>query len=222
MSDAIEQRATISLTFDDGFACQRQAFALLEERGLCGTFYVGSDFIGRSKQHLQRRDLLDAQARGHEIGGHTLAHAHLTDLSERRARKQIVGDRLALRGLGFDAVTFAYPYGEHDERSRALVREAGYVGARAVGGVVETVPPADRFALRTPHSARTRTGVADLCAFVRVAEHESCWMILVFHHVCADTASEYATTPQEFAEFLDWLVTRDIVVRRVRDVLESH
>jgi peptidoglycan/xylan/chitin deacetylase (PgdA/CDA1 family) len=216
------KRATVSLTFDDGLACQRHAFALLEERGLYGTFYVSSDLIGRSTQHLGQRDLLDAQARGHEIGGHTLAHAHLTGLSERKARKQIVGDRLALRGLGFDALTFAYPYGEHDERARGLVREGGYLGARSVGGVIETLPPADRFALRTPHSARTQTGATDLCAFVRVAEHESCWMILVFHHVCADADSEYATDPRDFAEFLDWLVTRDVVVRRVRDVLESH
>ncbi len=212
-------RAIVSLTFDDGLACQRDALALLDERGLHGCFYVGSGFIGHSPARLDWDDLQRAQRNGHEIGGHTLAHPHLVELSERKARKQIVRDRQELTNRGLDVLTFAYPYGEHDLRVKEIVREAGYIAARAVGGVVETAPPGDPYALRTPHSARRWTTPDDLAAFVRVAEHEGAWMMLVFHHVCDGEGLDYSTRREDLAAFLDWLLTRDVSVRRVRDVI---
>jgi hypothetical protein len=98
---------------------------------------------------------------------------------------------------------------------------AGYAGARGVGGVLEALPPADPYVLRTPHSARAHTGVDDLAAFVRVAEHEGGWMILVLHHLGDGRGSDYATSVSTLDRFLSWLTTQDVAVRRVCDVLDA-
>ncbi|HEU5243430.1 MAG TPA: polysaccharide deacetylase family protein [Gaiellaceae bacterium] len=210
----------VSLTFDDGVASQRVAAELLAARGFTGTFYVSSGLVG-SKGYLGWDDLRALREQGHEIGGHTRHHTHLPALTVDEARRQIESDRAALLERELDPVTFAYPYGESSAEVRSIVREAGYIAARGVGGVVESLPPEDPFRLRSPHSARTWTTSEHLTALVLVGAHEAGWMIVPFHHFEANgpAASTYTTEPSRFAEFLDWLVARAVRVSRVRDVM---
>jgi peptidoglycan/xylan/chitin deacetylase (PgdA/CDA1 family) len=67
-----ECRAAISLTFDDGLRSQLAvAIPTLEERGLCGTFYLnprGEDWQERLAAWQP------AHEAGHEMGNHTMAH----------------------------------------------------------------------------------------------------------------------------------------------------
>jgi peptidoglycan/xylan/chitin deacetylase (PgdA/CDA1 family) len=210
----------VSLTFDDGVASQRIAGELLAARGLTGTFYVPSGFVGH-KGHLGWDDLRALVAQGHEVGGHTSGHPHLPALTAPEARREIESDRLALLDRGLDPVTFAYPYGESNPVVESIVREVGYSAGRGVGGVIESLPPEDPFRLRTPHSARTWTTSEHLTALVLLAAHEGGWMIVPFHHVEEEgrVASSYTTEPAQFTEFLDWLVARAVRVVRVRDAV---
>jgi hypothetical protein len=101
------------------------------------------------------------------------------------------------------------------------VREVGYSAARGVGGVVESLPPENPYRLRSPHSARAWTTAEQLAALVLVGAHEAGWMIVPFHHLEAEgqVASTYTTDPEQFREFLDWLVERAVRVACVRDVV---
>ena len=214
------QDPLVSLTFDDGLASHRSAAELLAERGLTGTFYVPSGLVGR-KGNLGWDDLRAIHSLGHEIGGHTSGHVHLPAVDVDEARREVESDRLALLERDLDPVTFAYPFGESSPAVESVVREVGYVAARGVGGVVETVPPENVFRLRTPHSARTWTNAEHLTALILTGAHEAGWTILPFHHVEAEgrVTSTYTTDPSQFAELLDWLVARAANVMRVRDVV---
>jgi peptidoglycan/xylan/chitin deacetylase (PgdA/CDA1 family) len=210
----------VSLTFDDGVASQRLAGELLTARGLTGTFYVQSSSVG-SKGNLGWDDLRALVAQGHEIGGHTSSHPHLPVLTPSEARREIESDRLALLERSLDPVTFAYPYGESSPEVESIVREVGYIAARGIGGVVESLPPQNPFRLRAPHSPRAWTTSEHLIALTLVGGHEGGWMIIPFHHLEAEgrAASSYTTEPSQFAEFLDWLIKRAVPVVRVRDVI---
>ena len=214
------QDPIVSLTFDDGLASHRVAAELLAARGLTGTFYVPSGLVGH-EGHLGWDDLSALAAQGHEIGGHTSSHPHLPALTASDARREIESDRLALLERDLEPLTFAYPYGESSPAVESIVREAGYIAGRGIGGVVETLPPKDRFRLRSPHSARTWTTSEQLAALVLVGAHEAGWTIVPFHHLEAEgqAPSSYTTDPSQFAEFLDWLVARSVRVRCVRDVI---
>jgi peptidoglycan/xylan/chitin deacetylase (PgdA/CDA1 family) len=216
------EEAVVSLTFDDGLDSQRIAAELLSARGLAGTFYVPSGLVAR-KGRLGWDDLRALAEQGHEVGGHTSSHAHLTELDAAAARREIEGDRNALLERDLDPVTFAYPYGEASSELELIVEQVGYRAARGIGGIVETVPPENVLRLRTPHSARGWTTTEQLAAFVHVAEHEGGWMIVPFHHIEPDgsVGSSYTTEPSQLVEFLDWLVARGLRVARVRDVVAS-
>jgi peptidoglycan/xylan/chitin deacetylase (PgdA/CDA1 family) len=72
------------------------------------------------------------ELRGHAeggigIGSHGVSHAHLTTLSDDQLRRELADSRREIEHeLGRPCTEFAYPYGEHDERVRAMARAAGY------------------------------------------------------------------------------------------------
>ncbi|GMQ47937.1 polysaccharide deacetylase family protein [Vibrio sp. 10N] len=65
---------------------------------------------------------------GHiEIGGHTLTHPKLDTLSDEQQRFEIVENKKALEStLGKTLTSFAYPFGEHNQASKQIAKEAGY------------------------------------------------------------------------------------------------
>lgn len=132
----VPERSVI-LTFDDGYRDNFAAFAAIAERGMRGTlFMVSGDVGGRAswgvdpnsgRAMLDRGELKELLAAGMEIGCHTRAHSHLTALGDARLREEVVDSRKELQDLLDDPITsFAYPFGDHDDRVVEAVRQAGY------------------------------------------------------------------------------------------------
>jgi len=213
---------TVSFTFDDTYGEQVEAAAILDAHGLRGTFYVNSPQLHRATANpssngaMSIADVLDMQARGHDIGGHTLGHLSLTDIPEAERVREIMGDRAQLMALGIDARSFAYPYGhvEADDPSLGrsvleLARGSGYTSGRDTNGFVlddcstgpESIPPADAFVVRSVRSVnepapgeelRIPEDTADtlLDWLDRSALCGSGWLPLVFHHLGEDCSTE--------------------------------
>lgn len=166
-------RVIVSFTFDDTYAEQSEAAAILEAHGLRGTFYVNSPQLHRASARPEENNALDIdtvlglQASGHDIGGHTLGHLSLTDVPQVERVRELAGDRAQLLALGIEARSFAYPYGhvEDDDLSLGepvleIARQSGYTSARDTNGFdlencspgPESLPPADAFILRSTRS----------------------------------------------------------------------
>jgi len=213
---------TVSFTFDDSYGPQLEGAAILDAHGLLGTFYVNSPELHRgtararanpeSVRPLSVAEALDMQARGHDIGGHTLAHLSLTSVAESERIREIMGDRAQLVALGLEARSFAYPYG-HVEADNAelgepvleLARGSGYTSARDTNGFdledcetgPESLPPADPFLVigirsvnEPPDGAESRTPpdtAETLLGWIdRAASCGGGWLPLVFHRLAAD------------------------------------
>ncbi|MBG0828304.1 polysaccharide deacetylase family protein [Planomonospora sp. ID67723] len=207
----------VALTFDDGDATHVLAAHMLRERGMRGTFYVNSATLGGERK-LTRRQLRAIAEAGHEIGGHTLDHTRLTELTPERRREQICDDRKALLAMGHRVTTLAYPFGAVDADAMRTARQCGYSAARTVGGLrlwdcpacpaAEPLPPRDPFRVRTPGSIRDTTVLRQLKQQVYNAEKGGGGLLpLVLHRVC-DDCGVYSTSPAVLGAFLDWLATR--------------
>lgn len=212
----------VSLEFDDGCADQAAAIPTLAEHGMRATFYVNSALLG-TPGRLTIEELRRFQAAGHEIGGHTLHHANLPDLTPEEQAHEICDDRRALQAQGLTVDTFAYPFGAHNEASKDAARACGYASARRAGGLcasappprpedsstrcdrAEAIPPADLFALRMHGSVRRGQAPEGIKRLVTEAEmHGGGWVQLVFHHLGEDNY-EYTTTIAELSDFIRWL-----------------
>lgn len=134
----------VALTFDDAFAnFASDAWPLLKAAGLPVTLFVVSGFAGRTNNWsgtggggMPELPLLDWDALGRlagegvEIGAHTQSHPKLTRTTDAQLGDEIAGsaDAIAAR-LGRRPTSFAYPYGDVDDRVAAA---AGRTFARAV------------------------------------------------------------------------------------------
>lgn len=123
----------VTTSWDDGHKLDIKLAALLRRYGIKATFYICPE-----DREFPAADLLSPEevrelAVDFEIGAHTLTHPHLDRLDETAARREICDskDRLE-RILGTPLSSFCYPYGDYNEETKRLVREAGFKSARSV------------------------------------------------------------------------------------------
>jgi peptidoglycan/xylan/chitin deacetylase (PgdA/CDA1 family) len=198
------QNTVVSLTFDDGDADNYDVRPILAENGLHATFYVVSGFTG-TDGFMTEEQLRGLYEDGHEIGGHTLNHTKLSEVSGADLKREICQDRLNLLAYGFKVTSFAYPYGYYDVLAKQAVADCGYNSARIVTDGPETIPPGDAYALQPMPYIVQDTDFAKMFRYVRSVEMEGGgWAIFVFHHVC-DDCDEYAVDLDTFTNFAAWL-----------------
>jgi peptidoglycan/xylan/chitin deacetylase (PgdA/CDA1 family) len=153
----------LHVTFDDAFRTVAAALPALERLRIPATVFACPGYadggrplavpelteaVARYPDELATMDwtaLRELCERGVAIGSHTVSHPHLTELGDDELRRELVDSRARLEDeLGGRCRFLAYPYGEHDARTRAAARAAGYEAAFALPG--EAVRP-DPFAL---------------------------------------------------------------------------
>jgi peptidoglycan/xylan/chitin deacetylase (PgdA/CDA1 family) len=149
-SDAVlrpAHRRTLAVTFDDGFDSVRTLAApILAELGLPGTVFVTTDYVGRSlawpevARLASREDAAELQAlswdslrelcgSGWEIGAHTCSHPHLSRLDLGTIRAELQRSRAMVEEQLGDCRSVAYPFGDADDRVRAMAAAVGYDAA---------------------------------------------------------------------------------------------
>jgi polysaccharide deacetylase len=199
------------------------------------TLFVPSGLLG-DPSFLRSDQLLEMQAQGHEIAGHTVDHLDLSRLSPTDQTHQICDDRIALESAGFKVTDFAYPFGNWSDETRSFIRACGYESARDAGGLrsyggcsgacppVESIPPADPYRTRTIFPVLADTGLSELERYVTRAEAlGGGWVQFVFHHVC-DGCDPNSVSASTLAGFMDWLAPRAAMgtqVKTVRQVIDT-
>jgi peptidoglycan/xylan/chitin deacetylase (PgdA/CDA1 family) len=177
---AKNDRIVVSLTFDDGDADNYAVRSVLAQYGLHATFFIPSGLIG-TEGHMTEQQLRGLHEDGNEIGGHTLSHQKLTGIHGEELRRQICQDRSNLEALGFDVISFAYPFGGYEAGTKQVVQECGYRGARIILGGPDSIPASDPYALKAMPYIVTDTHLGKMERYVR----DGGWVIIIFHHVCS-------------------------------------
>jgi peptidoglycan/xylan/chitin deacetylase (PgdA/CDA1 family)/glycosyltransferase involved in cell wall biosynthesis len=152
----------LMLTADDGYRDNlTRMLPLLEKYDMKATVFIVSDETHNrwdtdhptnpdTKVDLLTPDEIRALDRSGrvEIGGHTLSHAKLDELSAPEQRREIVENKEQLEEiLGHPMVSFAYPFGNLNESAKHEAQAAGY----ALAFATDSGPRAahqDRFQIR--------------------------------------------------------------------------
>jgi peptidoglycan/xylan/chitin deacetylase (PgdA/CDA1 family) len=132
----------VTTSWDDGYPADLKLAEMLHAYDVPATFYV--PFQGPEGKPTLSIDRLRAlHSLGFEIGGHTLSHCVLTEVSPSRARHEIFGCKRDLeQALGSEVRMFSYPCGRFNSKIVSLVRAAGYRGARTTRLLaIDAAPP---------------------------------------------------------------------------------
>ena len=233
----------VTLGFDDGTVDQfDNGFPLLQAHGMDATFFVNTGpILAGDSAHMTFAELTTMFNAGNEITGHTVDHANIQPLSIADAEAEVCTDRNALIDHGYQPDSFAYPFGSFDATSEQVVRYCGYNSGRGVSGVSkrssgpfgETIPPADRFATRTPPNPKKATKLSTLELYVTNAENDTSqttdWVQFVFHRVCDRSTGghcgAYSISPSKLDAFLTFLegeiTAGRVVVRTTAQVIDQ-
>jgi len=123
-------RLIVTTSWDDGSILDLKLGELLTKYGIKATFYIPR--FSKRITPMQNIDLLELAA-NHEIGAHTVNHAHLTLIPQSEAKAEIEGSKFYLEEiLGKKVKMFCYPFGEYNEDTKQLVKTSGFSGARTV------------------------------------------------------------------------------------------
>lgn len=135
----VSKKETITITFDDGFVSNLiEAVPLMKKVGVQAINYLVADRLGQTSDWEAREGgeadpLMDESqvrewlAAGHQIGAHTCTHPRLSFLSLDQAKEEIFASKKKLEDrFGLPMDHFAYPYGDYNQTTVELVREAGF------------------------------------------------------------------------------------------------
>lgn len=121
---------TVAITIDDGHASVfRTGLPRLKAAGFPATLFLATEPLdARLSGYMSWDDVRRALDDGFDIGAHSVSHAHLADLSQEEAQREILHANQRFRDeLGFVPPLFAYPYGEASLDVRAIVEAAGHL-----------------------------------------------------------------------------------------------
>jgi peptidoglycan/xylan/chitin deacetylase (PgdA/CDA1 family) len=120
----------VTTSWDDGDPLDLKVAGLLRARHLPGTFYF--PFVGYDGgQTLAPAQLRSLASEGFEVGGHTMSHRVLPQLSSREIAREVGICKNRLEDtLGERIRMFCYPKGRFNAAVLRHVKDAGYEGAR--------------------------------------------------------------------------------------------
>jgi peptidoglycan/xylan/chitin deacetylase (PgdA/CDA1 family) len=146
----------VVLSFDDGFAdFVTEALPTIERFGFTATLFVTTGFVADGADRIDTKlgrmlswsQVLEADARGVEIGAHSHSHPQLDQLPRRALGMEISRCKTLLEDrLQREVTSFSYPFGYSNARVRQTVQESGYLGACAVSNALSQTS-GDRFCL---------------------------------------------------------------------------
>ncbi len=204
----VSERSYLSLTFDDATASQfTAAFPILERRNLSATLYVNTGPLDTADPlYMSWEHVRTMHQAGWEIGGHTVSHPLLPELSD----AEIVGElafsnRRIAEEIGGVPTSFASPFDAYDERVLAHIKGFYPLHVRGWGedGGINDTSDFDPLFLKRVNVDGTLTA-AEICRKVRSVRNGE-WLILMFHQV-AIPDGPYISSPAQLEAITDCVV----------------
>jgi peptidoglycan/xylan/chitin deacetylase (PgdA/CDA1 family) len=120
----IKSEPYIVITFDDGKESDYIiAYPLMAERGIKGTSYITTSWIGK-EGYLNWEQVKELKQAGWTIGCHTHTHPRLTALVDEDIHHELNKVNLAFKDQGLSIPQHhAYPFGDHNDRVVSIVKQ---------------------------------------------------------------------------------------------------
>jgi len=136
LKDKSPKVKTAVITIDDGYSSfYNNGLPLLKKYGFPATLFINTETVGAGS-YMSWEEIKIAQKTGIEIGNHTHSHPYFLNLSKAE-RYQVFREEvnraqnLIEKNTNYKTVSFAYPYGEMDNKMIEIIKDMGFKAAAA-------------------------------------------------------------------------------------------
>ena len=198
-------RGLVTLTFDDGWRNQYQnAFPLLKQYGLTGTFYILSGELFNQPAYMTVAEITALRSAGNEVASHSVSHPDFTKLTTTQRAYQFSQSKSTLSTKFGPVTNFAYPYGAYN--ATTLAEGATYYKTQRSTDTGFNTRDTINYANLVVQNVFSTTTPAQVQAWVDQAARDRSWLILVYHEVAVTPIAAgdefYTTSPADFSSEL--------------------
>ena len=211
----------IVITFDDQYVSQyTEALPILNDYGFKVTNFINTARIGTAGRCTwQMIEEMDFEY-GWEIGGHSLNHPYLPNISLEKMRHEIEQDWQNLRDRGLSHESFAIPSGSIDPDRLAIVLEFYQNIRNSMDN--QLFYPIDRTNLGYFSYDSSFTPQTIISRFIRATENGEYAVILGFHKIADDDEGFGANCPpEEFRDIMQWIFDNDYEVVTIKELIRK-
>lgn len=122
----------VILTFDDGYLdAYHNAFPILQEFGLKGTFFIITEYVDHGNPHHMNWAMIEEMsAAGHRMESHTKTHPNLSEKDWDTQIYEILGSQQTLAAhIGYTPKFLCYPGGRYNELTLQVLQGLDFWGA---------------------------------------------------------------------------------------------
>lgn len=156
----------IALSFDATWGTENTEalLDLMDRFGVKTTFFLAGNWLEANPDWVK-----EIARRGHEIGSHSYAHAHMNRLSRAEIRADLARAHALIKELtGTDPWLFRPPFGEY---GNALIEEAEQMGYVVVQWSIDSLDWKDVSASFMVERVLSRAGPGDIVLFHNAGKH---------------------------------------------------
>ncbi len=218
-ASAVTNGAKVSFTFDDGFtSTYSKAAPTLAKYGFQGTAYITSSYIGTSGYMNWTKVKNLKNTYGWEIGGHSVTHPLMTEISASQLRTEVVDNKKDLVSRGLDPKSFATPFGDYNAAVVAEIARS-YESHRPFHDTGYNQYPYDDYRLFV-QQVQVGVNMATVKGYIDTAAKNGQWLILVFHDIKDRPSTdpedyEYAT--KDLGTVASYVKSKGVPVTRISD-----
>ncbi len=223
-SQAVEpkpQDRMVVLTFDDSVASHATFVApLLQKHGFGATFFIteGFEFLVDKEHYMTWEQIKALDTAGFEIGNHTRKHAGVAkqSLEQLTADVEHIEQQCAKHGIP-RPVCFCYPGYQTSPVAVTLLRERGYLFARAGGAKAYNLSTDDPLTLPQAFDGKPESTLEQFKAAVAQARDGKI-AVMTFHGVPDIKHPWVNTDPAKFEAYMQHLKDEGVKVIALRDI----
>lgn len=206
-----EPGGLLTITFDDaGWTQYQHGLPLLREFGMPGSLFVIIDVANTAELKSQAWGMTWAQIKefrdaGWEIGSHSVTHPNLTELPVTDVMQELEGSMAEIEArLGQRPVSFASPFGEHDQQTLRLIAKVYSNHVLAWGGNKGRNPikGADRNMIGRMDIRNTADPEA-VCNEMSLAASNNTWLVILVHGIVPTEPDTYQISVPTFRRILE-------------------
>lgn len=214
----------VSFTFDDfPKSALHTGATILEQSGFKGTYFVSIGLAGTiapTGEIVDRAEIPQVVARGHELACHTYHHHHATQTAPTVFESSVQENARALQELipGAHFLTHSYPIGVPKPGTKRRCAKY-FLGCRA-GGQIYNEATVDLDHLQAYFLEQNRDDVDGILRMVDQTIEARGWLIFATHDV-DPSPTRYGVTPQLFERVVRYVAQRNVRVLPIASVLQT-